>query len=36
MLWQLMIIAYGELLLQNSLNLLEKLGWLIDVNLAIV
>ena len=28
--------AYYELLPQNSLSLLELLGWLIDVNLAIV
>ena len=31
-----MIMAYCELLLQNSLSLLEILGWLIDMNLAIV
>ena len=28
--------AYCELLHQNSLSFLEILGWLIDVNLAIV
>ena len=28
--------AYCELLPQNNLSLLELLGWLIDVNLAIV
>ena len=32
-----MSMAYDELLLQNSIRLLEKkIGWLIDVNLAIV
>ena len=31
-----MVMAYCELLLQNSLSLLEMLGWLFDVNLAIV
>ena len=36
MIWKLMIIVYCELLHQNSLSLLEVLGWLIDVNLAIV
>ena len=30
-----MIMAYCELLHQNSLNSLEILGWLIDVNLDI-
>ena len=32
----LMIMAYCDLLLHNNLSLLEILGWLIDVNLAIV
>ena len=36
MIWYLMIMAYCELLLPNSLNLHEILGWLIDVNLVIV
>ena len=36
MIWQLMIMAYCDLLLHNNLSLLEILGWLIDVNLAIV
>ena len=36
MILQLMTVAYCELLLQNSLSLLEKLGWLFDMNLAIV
>ena len=31
-----MIMAYCDLLLHNNLSLLEILGWLIDVNLAIV
>ena len=31
-----MVMANCELLLQNSLSLLEVLGWLIDVNLAMV
>ena len=31
-----MIMAYFELLLHNNLSLLEILGWLTDVNLAIV
>ena len=36
MIWLLMIMAYCDLLLHNNLSLLEILGWLIDVNLAIV
>ena len=36
MIWWLVIIAYCELLHQNILSLLEILGWIIDVNLAIV
>ena len=31
-----MVMANCELLLQNSLSLLEVLGWSIDVNLAMV
>ena len=31
-----MIMAYCDLLLHNNLSLFEILGWLIDVNLAIV
>ena len=30
-----MIMTYGEILFQNSFSLLEKLGWFIDVNVAI-
>ena len=31
-----MIMAYSQLMLQNILSLLEILGWLIGMNLAIV
>ena len=36
MIWQLIIMAYCDLLLHNNLSLLEIQGWLIDVNLVIV